>query len=348
VSEGVLLAVPFDLEHLAVAGEPSLVVDGVWTDPASGAAHFALSEDGTLAYISRRSVERSLVWVDRAGVLRPLTEIRRGFSDPRFSPDGQKLAVSIDEDGEIWIHEMARDALVRLTFSQEDNQAPLWTPDGKRLTFQRGSPRNIFWQPADGSGEAERLITSPNYQRPSSWSPDGKVLVYLERTGGGSNEDLWVLSLEREPQYTPLLQSPFRERHGVISSDGRLFAYTSDESGTFEIYVRPFPGPGGKWQISNEGGTQPVWAHSGREVFYRNGEKMMAVAVETEPAFRAGKPRVLFEGEFHRPDLSFPQYDVAADDQKFVMIQELESRTQIHVVQNWFEELKERVPTRPR
>ena len=284
----------------------------------------------------------------RAGDLRPLTQIRRGFADPRLSPDGQRLAVSIDEDGEIWIYEMARDAFVRLTFSPEDNQAPLWTPDGKRLTFQRGIPRNIFWQPADGSGEAERLITSPYYQRPSSWSPDGKVLVYLERTVGGSTEDLWVLSLGREPQKTPLLQSPFRERHGVISPDGRLLAYVSDESGRDEVYVRPFPGKGGKWQISNEGGRQPVWARTGREIFYGNGDKMMAVAVETEPTFRAGKPALLFEGQFLGSGGQFHQYDVSLDGQRFVMVQVAEHSTQIHIVQNWFEELKPRVPTHPR
>jgi hypothetical protein len=175
------------------------------------------------------------------------------------------------------------------------------------------------------------------------------MLVYVERTEGFDTDDLWLLFLEGEPKERPLLQTPFREVDGIVSPDGRFFAYMSDESGTLEVYVRPFPDPGGKWQISNEGGSQPVWARSGREIFYRNGDRMMAVRIKTETAFRAGKPRVLFEGEFHRPEISFPQYDVTADDQKFVMIQDIETwPTQIHVVQNWFEELKARVPSAKR
>lgn len=345
VRDGALVAAPFDLEGLELTGQPVSILEEVWTPPANGTAHLTFSRDGTFVYVPRFGEESTLVWVDRRGAVRPITDTRRGFEDPRLSPDGQRLSVSIKEQGKlhIWIYEMARASFVKLSFGPDEDQAAIWTPDGKRLTFRRGleSNSNLFWQPADGSGPEERLTTSPFSQRASSWSPDGKMLVYRER------RDLWLLDLVGEPKQRPFLETPFGEPFGVVSPDGRFLAYISNESGTWEIYVRPFPGPGGgKWKISNEGGIQPVWARSGREIFYRNGDKMMAIATETEPAFRAGTPVVLFEGKFHRPDVAFAQYDVAADGKHFVMIQDVESGpTQIHVVLNWFEELKQRVPS---
>jgi serine/threonine-protein kinase len=348
VSEGALLAAPFDLERLELTGAPVPILEGLWTQPANGTAHFAYSAEGTFVYVPRVEPESTLVWVDRAGVVRPVTEIRRGFEDPRLSPDGERLSVAIQQSDQfhIWIYAMARDSFERLSFGPDQDQAAIWTPDGKRLTFRRGEISNLFWQPADGSGPEERLTTSPYVQRASSWSPDGKVLVYNERSPSEEAWDLWLFNLEDEPSQRPFLETPFREPFGAVSPDGRFLAYISNESGRLEIYVRPFPGPrGGKWKISTEGGVQPVWARSGREIFYRNGDKMMAAAIETEPEFRAGKPTLLFEGKFHRPEFAFPQYDVALDGQRFVMIQDVESApTQIHIFQNWFSELKKRVP----
>lgn len=345
--EGTILAVPFDLEHLEVTGDPSPVVEGIWMSPTFGTAHFALSQNGTLAYVLPREEERSLVWVDRGGAVQPITDTHRGFEDPRLSPDGHRLAVTILEGGRlhIWIYELARDAFTRLSFGSDEDQAPLWTPDGKRLTFRGGTPSNILWQPADGSGPEERLTSSPNTQRASSWSPDGKVLVYSERDRA-QNYDLWLLALESERKQRPFMETPFNEPVGVVSPDGRSLAYVSNETGIFEIYVRSFPNPGGKWQISIDGGRQPVWARNGKEIFYRNGDKMMAVSIETEPAFRAGRPVALFEGKFHLPEVAFAQYDVTPDGERFIMIRDLESwPTQIQIVQNWFEELKQRVPS---
>ena len=343
VSEGVLLAVPFDLERLETTGEPVPILEEVWTHPETGAAHFALSPDGTLAYVPQVGVTRALVSVDRAGAVRPSLGDGRPYHWPRLSPDGRKLAVAIE--GDLWVYDLVRDALSRVTFGPDEDDFPLWTPDGSRLTYGRGDPSNIFWQPVDGSSEAERLTTSEWMQRPSSWSPDGKTLVYGQSVPDGTFDNIWLLKLDGEPRTSQFTQTPFAEVGGVLSSDGRFLAYCSNESGTFEVYVRPFPGPGGKWQISNEGGCQPVWARSGREIFYRNDRKMMAVSVDLDPAFRLGKSRVLFEGDFQRRDAGFARYDVTPDDQHFVMVLDVESGpTQIHVVQNWFEELKARVP----
>jgi serine/threonine-protein kinase len=351
IGGGVLLAAPFDLGSLELKGEPVPILENVWTQPAFGTAHFAFSRNGTFIYVPRVEAKSALVWVDRAGAIQPLTETRRDFEDPRLSPDGQKLSLAIREEGlfHVWTYEIARDSFTRLTFGPDDDQAPVWTPDGKRLTFRRGAVSNLFWQPADGSGPEQRLTTSTYLQRATSWSPDGKVLVYLDRRPSLEAEDLWLLDLEAERKARPFLETPFREPFGAVSPDGRFLAYVSNESGAWGVYVRPFSGSGGKWQISTDGGTQPVWARSGGELFYRNRDKMMAVRIETEPQFRAGKPTVLFAGNFHLPDSTFPQYDVTPDGERFVMIQDTESfPTRIEVVLNWHEELRARVPANRR
>jgi len=344
-SERVLLAAAFDLERLELTGSPVPILEGVWTNLTFGTAHFALSREGTLAYVASVAEERALVWVDRAGAVRPLTKEHRPYANPRLSPDGQRLAVKIEDH--IWIYDMARDALTRMTFGPNQEYRAIWTPNGTRLTFRRDDPPSIFWQPADGSGESERLTKSENMQLPDSWSPDGKTLVYSEQ--GPNGFDIGLLTLDSEPSSRLFLQTVFNEAGGVFSPDGRFLAYVSDESGRYEVYVRPFSGSGGKWLISNAGGVQPLWARNGHEILYRNGDKMMAVAVDTEPEFHAGRPVLLFEGEFYNSDKPFHFYDITPDGQHFIMLQEVESwPTQIHVVLNWFEELKARVPSAKR
>ena len=207
---------------------------------------------------------------------------------------------------------------------------------------------NIYRMPADGSGTAEIASSSgEDYKVPGSWSPDGKVLAFsLQDQTTGS--DIWVRKLDGDGKARPFLQTPANEGGPVFSPDGRWLAYESDESGRVEVYVRPFPGPGSKWQISTDGGTEAVWARSGRELFYRNGDKMMAAAVEIKPGFSAAKPRLLFEGHYETSIYTFhPNYDVTPDGQRFLMIRgtEQKSATQINVVLNWSDELKQRVPT---
>ena len=238
--------------------------------------------------------------------------------------------------------------LTRLTESTVNPRA-IWTPDGKHLTFLAapGGALNIYWMPADGSSAAERLTTGENFQLPGSWSPDGQVLAFSE-ADPTTGWDIWVLKLGGARRPRPFLQTPYNEYAPAFSPDGRWLAYGSDESGRPEIYVRPFPGPGGKTQISTDGGVQPVWARSGRELFYRNADKMMAAAIEANPAFSAAKPKLLFEGHYEASTFSFePNYDVSPDGKRFLMVKGSEQEsaaTQLNVVLNWSDELRRLAP----
>jgi eukaryotic-like serine/threonine-protein kinase len=259
-----------------------------------------------------------------------------------------------EQETQIWLYDFARDTLTRFTFGGNFNQTPVWTPDGKRIAFRsnKEGPNNIFWQLADGSGGLERLTTSDYTHVPRSFSPDGQLLAFAE-INANTGYDIWVLRLSdpsagsgqvRKAQ--PFLRTPFTESGPSFSPDGHWLAYISDESGRYEIYVQPYPGPGGKYQISTDGGTEPAWNPNGRELFYRSGEKMMAVDITTQPSFSAGKPKMLFQGPYAPSSATFPFYDVSPDGQRFLMIKPNEqtpSVTQIVVVQNWFEELKQKV-----
>jgi serine/threonine-protein kinase len=246
---------------------------------------------------------------------------------------------------DVWVYDLARGTVTRLA-SEGSNQFPIWTPDGKRLTYRatRGGTRNVYWRMADGSEAEERLTTGQGLDAPGSWSPDGDVLLYVTSAAGW---DILALTLP-ERRTLPFVQTPFLEGVPQFSPDGRWVAYTSDEFGRQEIYVRPYPGPGGKWQISTDGGQEPVWNPSGRELFYRSGNTMMAVDVTTTPVFAAGRPRPLFTGNYVLAPTTFPNYDVSRDGRRFLMIQPSTradaTPAQIVVVLNWFDELKRVVP----
>jgi len=234
-----------------------------------------------------------------------------------------------------------------VTFEGNVNVNPAWTPDGRRIAFQsnRDGPQNLFWQLADGSGALERLTTSEFVNAPESWSPDGQLLAFIE-LNPATGRHIWLLRLgDRKAE--PFHGTQFNEGAPQFSPDGRWLAYVSDESGRTEVYVQPYQGPGGKWQISTDGGTEPVWNRNGRELFYRSGDKMMAVEIAMHPSFSVGKPKVLFEGKYVPSPATFPAYDVSPDGQRFLMLKPSEQEqttTQINVVLNWFEELKRQVP----
>jgi serine/threonine-protein kinase len=208
---------------------------------------------------------------------------------------------------------------------------------------------NLYWISVDGSGAAESLAMSENAQVPGSWSPDGQVLAFSEENPT-TGWDIWVLRLGGDRQRQPLLQTPSNEQAPMFSPDGRWLAYQSDESGRDEVYVRAFPDSAGRSQVSTDGGSGPVWGRNGRELFYQNGDKMMAAAVQTQKStFVAARPKLLFEGHYETDVYpSYANYDVGLDGQRFLMIktsEEERAATQINVVLNWFEELKRRVPT---
>ena len=318
---GSLMAAPFDLSRLAVTGPPVPILEGVLMHAPSGAAQFAFSRNGSLVYHGPGTLpNQAMVWVDRRGGMQQVSDKEQPFGLPRLSPDDQQVVFS-SGTRDIWLYQIARGTFTRLTFEQL-NARPIWTPDGKRITFtsSRAGVLNLFWMPADGSGVAERLYTSPYSQFPSAWSPDGRHLAVTE-IHPATGWDLWVLPRDDRGKPQPFLQSPFSEGWMEFSPDGRWVAYTADESGRFEVYVRPFPGPGGRIPISIDGGTEAVWGRNGRELFYRNRDKMMAVAVRTEPAFSAEKPRLLFEGRYEMGAVSgMVNYDVSRDGQRFLML----------------------------
>jgi Tol biopolymer transport system component len=245
-----------------------------------------------------------------------------------------------DDRPNVWAYDLERDALSRL--SGPEGQQPVWTPDGLRVTFLSG-PFDIVWQESMGSGAAERLGSLTGAGELNSWSPDGKWLAFTD-IHPTTSADIWVLSLEGEREVRPFLQTPALEAGGVFSPDGRWIAYDSNESGKLEVYVQAFPGPGARRQVSTEGGRQAVWARNGREIFYRSGDMMMVVAVETEPSFSLSKPKALFEGRYAGGSewKGYANYDVTADGQSFLMIRSEEETapTEIHVVLNWAEELR--------
>ncbi|OFW43075.1 MAG: hypothetical protein A3J28_17380 [Acidobacteria bacterium RIFCSPLOWO2_12_FULL_60_22] len=214
---------------------------------------------------------------------------------------------------------------------------------------ERSGSRNILRRLADGSGTEESLLALPEHTHVGSWSPDAQMLA-MEESRSETAWDIWILPLQGDRKPKLFLQTPFSEEAPAFSPDGRWIAYMSDESRRFEVYVQPYPGPGGKWQISTEGGTEPVWARNGRELFYRSGDKMMAVEIMTQPAFRASTPKVLFEGRYEATTgLGIrTNYGVSPDGQRFLMVkggEQQQAPTQINVVLNWFEELKRRVPS---
>jgi len=348
---GTLMAVPFDPQGLTVTGTPVPVVDGVLQSSTSGAAQYSLSSTGSLVYVCGefQSAQRRLVWVTRNGAEQTVTAPVRTYLFPRLSPDGRTVAVGVSErETHIWLYDLARETSTRFTFEGIVNHNPTWTPDGKRIAFNsdKDGETSIYWQLTDGSGGLERLTTSPYPNIPMSWSSDGQLLAFIE-SNPTTGSDIWVLRLsDRKPQ--PFLQTTFNESVPRFSPDGHWLAYISNESGRFEVYVQPYPGPGGKLQISTEGGTEPVWNRNGRELFYRSGDKMMAVDISTKPNFAAGKARMLFEGRYERTPATSPNYDVSPDGQRFLMLkpsqQEAPAPTQINVVLNWFEELKRRAP----
>jgi hypothetical protein len=348
-----LMAVPFDPVRLGLKGAPAPVIEGVMPTPGiTGGAELTVSNTGSLVYVpgsGNQLGNNTLVWVDRKGGVQPVGAPERQYQQPQLSPDGQRLVV--DSLGDIWVYDLQRGTLTRLTFQGRGNNRPFWTPDGKRIAFtaDRGTGTNWFWKLADGTGPEEQLTKSQHFRNAASISPDGKIGFYTENDPK-NGADIWTVQLDGERKATLFLQTPFDENVPNISPDGRWLAYLSNESGRDEIYVRAFPGPSGKWQISTDGGANPVWARSGKELFYQNGDKMMVVDIAGDAALRAGTPRMLFQGKYETVGGGRGRnYDVSPDGQRFIMIKagsSNERSPQMIAVMNWFTELRQRVPVK--
>jgi Tol biopolymer transport system component len=289
---------------------------------------------------------RELVWVDRKGMAKTVGVTPGAFEQPSLSPDGKKIAVHIlPPNDDIWEYDLGRGTLTRLTFQPGEDESPVWSPDGKHVAYSSSignEPRAILWKNADGSGTEEKLASTGFHVHLSSFSPDGKLLAYTNYESE-TRGDVWLLPLTGDRKPRPFLQTPFNERDAKISPDGLWIAYTSDETGRDEIYVQALAGPGGKYQVSAEGGFAALWARSGRELFYQNDNKVMAAAVTTQPGFHASPPRLLFEGSYEIHPRREGFWDIAADGQRFLMVKAAgreATQPQLRVVLNWTELVK--------
>jgi serine/threonine protein kinase len=340
--QGTLMAQPFDAGKLQLTSEAVPIVERVEFNPFGSDGSFSASDNGVLVYRGGGgAVPLNYVWVNRNGTEQAISAPPHNYTFPRISPDGKRVAAGIEEgEGQVWIYDFARDALSRLTFEGTNNVDPVWTPDGKRIVF-KGKGSRLFWQSADGGGGAEEMTSDKlnGNSIPSSWSPDGQELAFID---GLAIRNIYILPLkDRNPHI--FAENQVFEAAPAFSPDGHWMAYTSSESGRNEIYVRPYPGPGGKWQISTEGGTEPRWNPKGHELFYRDGQEMMSVDYTAQPAFSAGKPRVLFQGPYTPTPRSTANYDVSPDGQRFLMLKAGEHMPgEINVVINWPEELKQK------
>jgi serine/threonine-protein kinase len=337
--EDSLWAVPFDLETLKTTGSPVPFSEKVRQDPGSR-MEFAVADDGSLAYMpSSTQGQVTLVWVDRNGQEEAtLTSGPEVYHHPRISPDGKQVAVSSGPAigaADIWIYDVESGRRMRLTVEGTNHSFPVWTPDGKQLLFLLDSA-DLYSKSADGSGQVVPVVVGQGMSFPHSWTPDGRTLVF---TNSG---DLWLW--RREKDISRITNTPFSEISPRFSPDGNWLAYSSDESGQREVYVRAYPGSG-KWTISIEGGVEPVWSRDGRQLFYRSGDKMMVAPIETESGFAPGTPEMLFEKRYDlEPTAATAEYDISPDGQRFLMVKEESTAHQINIVLNWFEELKARVP----
>ncbi len=343
---GTLMAVPFDLESLTITGLSSPLAEQASTNPTGG-AYFTLSMDGTLIYLDETQVETRLVWVERQGRVTTLSAPAHYYWDPRLSKDGSRLAVNVrDSENEVWVYELARSTLTRLTVNPGEDETAFWSPDGRWIAFASsrvGQPRTVFRKLADGSGGAEPLWTSDHHVHVECWSADGRSIIVSD-VAPTTNDDLWLLRLDDEISARPLLQTQFSEFGGRISPDGRWLAYTSDESGNYEVYVQAFPALGHKVQVSTNGGSQPVWARDGKELFYRGEGQIMAVTVAPGETFVITSPNPLFPDHYDLPAVKHTGYDVATAGKRFLMIQGEGRRTNLNVVFNWFDEVKRLAP----
>ena len=342
--DGRLFAAPFDPKELRLTGDAVPVLEGVRTSPRWGHAEFAVSENGTLAYVPGAAwgSDYRIVWVDRRGQKSPVLDTRGAYIAPRLSPSGRLLA--LDPDGantRLEIFDLERGTLTPLV-SGFDNVYPVWSPASDRLAFtsSREGQFNLFSVRADGGSPVERLNPSERNQFPSSW---GRELLAFTETHPGSGEDIWILSMTGDRASRAILQSGANESAPAVSPDDRWIAYTSDESGREEVYLLPAQEPGGRRQVSTEGGSAPRWRADGRELFYLQGNQMMVVETRIDGEPQLGLPRRLFELDQGLLAL----YDVTPDGQRFVMVDASESEPpprEIILVQNWFEEVKRLAP----
>jgi len=354
-----LFAVAFDPRTSDVKGGAVPIVEGV-------SQLYAISNSGTLTYIPQAGsgsaqTGRTLVWVNREGKEDPLGTPPNEYRFPKVSPDGTRVALTaaIDGNQDVWIWDIVRKALTRLTFDKANDLQSIWTPDGKRIVFasnRAGRLFSLFLKAADGTGTEEKLGSTPDLALlPWSWSADGKTLITAE-TDLGQKWDIGMFSMEGDRTRKPLLHEDPTEINPKISPNGRYMAYQSSESGKLQVYVRAFPEiDKGKWQVSTDGGMSPLWSPDGRELFYLTEDNsVMAAVVETKQALSFGTPKTLFRGNFINGVGEGTAWDIHPDGKRFLVMKppgappstDAAPRSTINVVLNWLEDLNQRVPVK--
>jgi serine/threonine-protein kinase len=338
---GNLMAVPFTVDRMEATGTP--------TPAGERVTAYGVSDTGLLMYAPVNPAPGArLVWVDRRGQTTDIAAPVRNYSNPRLSPDGKRVALTVATVGQsnVWIFDLVRDALLRLTFEGRSGW-PVWSRDGREMIYasnRSGTSWDVYRKPTDGTGLEASILTKPLLQIPHAVSDKGGLLALTEI--GPSSFHTAMLSM-RDGTLNVRVKNAWTPS---LSPDGRWFAYTSNEAGRYEIYVRATSGAEGRWQISTEGGVEPVWSASGSELFYRHGDDVLVVDVVTNPTFEHGRPRKLFEGHYALGEVKDDtrSYDVAPDGQRFLMLRpETEPSTgELKVVVNWSEELKQKVPIR--
>jgi serine/threonine-protein kinase len=327
VRQGVLFGVPFDPVSLELRGMPEPLLDDVAGNAGTGGGQLDVSRNGTMVYLSGKSSTTTwpVVWLDGSGKTQPLMARPGRYFTPRFSPDGNWLALSVNsgKGRDIYVYDWRHDTMPRLTFNGQSNFMPVWTPDGKHIAYAAFD--GLWWVRADGAGEPQRLLERKSPVFVNSFSHDGRRLMYTETTPETAN-DVWTLPLDlSDPERPkpgkpePFLRTPANEAFSVFSPDGHWTAYASDESGQFEVYVRPFPGPGGKWQISTGGGSVPIWSHDGRELFYATLDNRVMVAdyVAKGDSFSYTKPRLFSDTQIN--DNGNRYFDLHPDGKRFAV-----------------------------
>ncbi len=342
--EGNLMAQPFEAPGFRTTGEPFPIAEKVARYEPTNSAIFSVSQTGVLAYwTGTAGAGQQLSWFDRVGKSLGSVGAPGTYNLPRISPDGTRVAFSLFDprtaSADIWIEEIPRGVRTRFTFAPRGSSSPVWSSDGARIAFLSGpkGANDLYQKPATGSGGEEILLESNEDKSPTDWSTDGRFIAFQNLAAKSNTKlDLWILSVS-DHKARPFLQTPFNEGWGCFSPDGRWLAYVSDESGRYQVYVQPFPGPGGKWQISTAGGSQPVWRRDGKELFFIAPDyKLMAVEVVTGgTAFAAGTPRALFQTR--AATLVVRAYDVSPDGQRFLINSLIGDPTSspITLVLNW-------------
>jgi hypothetical protein len=353
-----VFAVAFDVNRLKVTGGAVPLIQGVQRAVGVTAAggNYAVSEQGTLVYVAARAGLRSLVWVDRHGsAAGSITSIPPGtYEDPRLSPDGGRVVMT--RDGDVWIYDLASGRSSRLS-KDGSSLMGVWDPTGSQVAYSSARTGNLeAWaEPSDGSGPTRQLTNLGGQVHVDSWSPDGRTLT-LHRHPAEGPVTILMLPMDRaESKPHVFFKGDFNAESAAFSRDGRYVAFLAQETGQREIYIRPYPGPGGQLTVSVGGGREPVWAANG-ELFYRSltGEQMSVVSVTTVPTLKVGTPVQVFRGPYYISPTGSPraQYDVTPDGRRFLMLAPSPgmdtsvARSHLVVVENWFEELKRRVPTK--